>query len=72
MSKTLFLSPPSFDGYDGGAGARKSVKAVLTVKEQKKTVLLERKDGVQEHYHVCDNDPKYAGDFGIPTDTTWA
>src|SRR5450755_1743645 len=22
MSKTLFLSPPSFDGYDGGAGAR--------------------------------------------------
>jgi hopanoid biosynthesis associated radical SAM protein HpnJ len=22
MSKTLFLSPPSFDGFDGGAGAR--------------------------------------------------
>ena len=22
MSKTLYLSPPSFDGFDGGAGAR--------------------------------------------------
>ena len=22
MSKTLFLSPPGFDGFDGGAGAR--------------------------------------------------
>src|SRR5579862_3146931 len=22
MSKTLFLSPPSFDGFDGGAGSR--------------------------------------------------
>jgi hypothetical protein len=53
-------------------GARKSLKTVLTVKEQKKTVLLERKDGIQEHYHVCDNDPKYAGEFGIPTETTWA
>ena len=53
-------------------GARKSVKTVLTVKEQKKTVLLERKDGIQEHYHVCDNDPKYASEFGIPTETTWA
>ena len=53
-------------------GARKSVKTVLTVKEQKKTVLLERKDGIQEHYHVCDNDSKYAGEFGIPTETTWA
>jgi hypothetical protein len=21
MSKTLFLSPPSFDGFDGGVGA---------------------------------------------------
>jgi len=70
MSKTLYLSPPSFDGFDGGA--RKSVKAVLTVKEQKKTVLLELKDGIQEHYHVCDNDPKYASEFGIPTETTWA
>src|SRR5437016_9272966 len=22
MNKTLFLSPPSFDGFDGGAGSR--------------------------------------------------
>ena len=22
MKKTLFLNPPSFEGYDGGAGAR--------------------------------------------------
>ena len=22
MRKTLYLSPPSFDGFDGGAGAR--------------------------------------------------
>jgi hypothetical protein len=22
MSRTLYLSPPSFDGFDGGAGAR--------------------------------------------------
>jgi hypothetical protein len=22
VSKTLYLSPPSFDGFDGGAGAR--------------------------------------------------
>jgi hypothetical protein len=22
MSKALYLSPPSFDGFDGGAGAR--------------------------------------------------
>jgi hopanoid biosynthesis associated radical SAM protein HpnJ len=26
MSKTLFLSPPSFDGFDGGAGARYQAK----------------------------------------------
>ena len=24
--KTLFLHPPSFDGYDGGAGARYQMK----------------------------------------------
>ncbi len=26
MGKTLFLSPPSFDGFDGGAGARYQAK----------------------------------------------
>ena len=26
MMKTLFLHPPSFDGYDGGAGARYQMK----------------------------------------------
>src|ERR1700758_299635 len=26
MNKTLFLSPPSFDGFDGGAGARYQAK----------------------------------------------
>src|SRR5947208_12817167 len=26
MSKTLFLSPPSFDGFDGGAGSRYQAK----------------------------------------------
>src|ERR1700735_3067948 len=30
MSKTLFLSPPSFDGYDGGAGARYQTKREVT------------------------------------------
>jgi hypothetical protein len=28
--KTLFLSPPSFDGYDGGAGARYQAKREVT------------------------------------------
>lgn len=53
-------------------GARKSVKTTFTVKEQKKVVLIQRKDGVEEHYHVCDNDPKYAGEFGIPVETLWS
>ncbi|HQU16708.1 MAG TPA: hopanoid biosynthesis associated radical SAM protein HpnJ, partial [Gammaproteobacteria bacterium] len=26
MMKTLFLHPPSFDGFDGGAGARYQAK----------------------------------------------
>ena len=26
MMKTLFLNPPSFDGFDGGAGARYQAK----------------------------------------------
>ena len=26
MKKTLFLSPPTFDGYDGGAGSRYQCK----------------------------------------------
>ncbi len=54
-----------------GSGS-KTVKATFTVKEEKKTVLLRRKDGVEEHYHVSNNDPKYAAEFGIPVDTTWA
>ena len=28
--KTLFLSPPSFDGFDGGAGARYQAKREVT------------------------------------------
>ena len=27
---TLFLSPPSFDGFDGGAGARYQAKREVT------------------------------------------
>ncbi|KGF73874.1 radical SAM protein [Neosynechococcus sphagnicola sy1] len=30
MQKTLFLSPPSFDGFDGGAGARYQTKREVT------------------------------------------
>lgn len=30
MSKTLYLSPPSFDGFDGGAGARYQAKREVT------------------------------------------
>jgi hopanoid biosynthesis associated radical SAM protein HpnJ len=30
MKKTLFLSPPSFDGFDGGAGARYQAKREIT------------------------------------------
>ena len=30
MSRTLFLSPPSFDGFDGGAGARYQAKREVT------------------------------------------
>ncbi|MBI3877185.1 MAG: hopanoid biosynthesis associated radical SAM protein HpnJ [Verrucomicrobia bacterium] len=30
MSKTLFLSPPSFDGFDGGAGARYQARREVT------------------------------------------
>ncbi len=30
MHKTLFLSPPSFDGFDGGAGARYQAKREIT------------------------------------------
>ncbi len=30
MSKSLFLSPPSFDGFDGGAGARYQAKREVT------------------------------------------
>ncbi len=30
MRKTLFLSPPSFDGFDGGAGARYQAKREIT------------------------------------------
>ncbi len=30
MSKTLFLSPPSFDGFDGGAGARYQARREIT------------------------------------------
>lgn len=30
MSKTLYLSPPSFDGFDGGAGARYQTKREVT------------------------------------------
>ena len=28
--KTLFLSPPSFDGFDGGAGARYQARREVT------------------------------------------
>jgi len=30
LKKTLFLSPPSFDGFDGGAGARYQAKREIT------------------------------------------
>src|ERR1022692_1111191 len=30
MSNTLFLSPPSFDGFDGGAGARYQARREVT------------------------------------------
>ena len=30
MSKALFLSPPSFDGFDGGAGARYQARREVT------------------------------------------
>jgi hopanoid biosynthesis associated radical SAM protein HpnJ len=30
MSKTLFLSPPSFDGFDGGAGSRYQARREVT------------------------------------------
>ncbi|MFO5474753.1 MAG: hopanoid biosynthesis associated radical SAM protein HpnJ, partial [Dolichospermum sp.] len=30
MKTTLFLSPPSFDGFDGGAGARYQAKREIT------------------------------------------
>src|SRR5579863_8262413 len=30
VKKTLFLSPPSFDGFDGGAGARYQAKREIT------------------------------------------
>ena len=30
MLKTLFLSPPSFDGFDGGAGSRYQAKREIT------------------------------------------
>nr|MDJ0732330.1 hopanoid biosynthesis associated radical SAM protein HpnJ [Crocosphaera sp.] len=30
MKKTLFLSPPSFDGFDGAAGARYQAKREIT------------------------------------------
>jgi hypothetical protein len=30
LVKTLFLSPPSFDGFDGGAGARYQAKREVT------------------------------------------
>ncbi len=40
MSKTLFLSPPSFDGFDGGAGARYQARRsdlLAKIKDVKKT-----------------------------------
>ncbi|HXU77453.1 MAG TPA: hopanoid biosynthesis associated radical SAM protein HpnJ, partial [Methylomirabilota bacterium] len=30
MMKTLFLSPPSFDGFDGGAGSRYQARREVT------------------------------------------
>src|SRR5262245_34003738 len=30
MGKTLFLSPPSFDGFDGGAGSRYQARREIT------------------------------------------
>ena len=30
MSKTLFLSPPSFEGFDGGAGSRYQARREVT------------------------------------------
>src|SRR5205807_5658612 len=30
LKKTLFLSPPSFDGFDGGAGSRYQAKREIT------------------------------------------
>ncbi len=30
MSRTLFLSPPSFDGFDGGAGSRYQARREVT------------------------------------------
>ena len=30
MNKTLFLNPPSFDGFDGGAGARYQARREVT------------------------------------------
>ena len=30
MSRTLYLSPPSFDGFDGGAGARYQARREVT------------------------------------------
>src|SRR5579871_952910 len=30
QKKTLFLSPPSFDGFDGGAGSRYQAKREIT------------------------------------------
>ena len=30
MNKTLFLNPPSFDGFDGGAGSRYQARREIT------------------------------------------
>lgn len=47
-------------------GARKSLTVKVAVLEQTKKVLIKRKDGVDQHYTVSDNNPKYAKEFGIP------
>ena len=46
MSKTLYLSPPSFDGFDGGAGARYQARRVYNGVSIGKGHLAEAKAAV--------------------------
>src|ERR1035438_6364575 len=52
MSRTLYLSPPSFDGFDGGAGARYQARPAAQVYRASHAAFIPLVVFASVHQHV--------------------